>query len=301
MITLYRIIKFGLVNFWRNWVLSSASIIVLSISLLIISAFVSFNYVLNQAVVGINQKVDVIAYFNDSASDSSVLQLQNILVGWPQVKSADYVSKADALQKWLANAPDQRLKDIVTTSDNPLPRSIEVKLVSADSAQQVVDFFNQTQYKSMVANVVYNHTVADQIVAYSKAVKKVGIILSAIFVLVAIYVVLNTIRLAIYSRKEEIDIMKLVGASPGYIIWPFVVEGVLFGILGAIIAFALSLVVIKFGIGVLIPQQIMTELGTFLQLSSVNVYDLFLLQLGFGIFIGVICSLIGVNRYLRKI
>ncbi|MDD3774073.1 MAG: permease-like cell division protein FtsX [Patescibacteria group bacterium] len=301
MITLYRIIKFGLVNFWRNWVLSSASIIVLAISILIISAFVSFNFVLQKAVEGINQKVDLIAYFNDSADEAKISQLQDVLSSWPEVKQALYVSKNEALKKWLANAEDERLKTIINEKDNPLPRSLEVKLNSADQAQKVIDFFEQKENKSLISKVRYNRIVVEKIVSYSRAVTKVGIILSGIFVLVAIYVVLNTLRLAIYSRKEEIDIMKLVGASPGYIVFPFVVEGILFGFLGAIIAFILSLLTLQFGISALLPPEVMTELSSFLQLSRINLGILFLFQLFLGIIIGVICSLIGINRYLRKL
>jgi cell division transport system permease protein len=301
MITLYRVVKFGLVNFWRNWVLSSTSIIVLAISLLIISAFVSFNFLLQKTVEGINQKVDLIAYFKDSANENQILQLQNVLSNWPEVRQANYISKDAALQKWLANTTDQRLKDIVTQQGNPLPRSLEVKLNSAGDAQKVIDFLNQNQNKSMIASLRYNKIVVDKIVAYSKAVKKVGIILSIIFVLVAIYVVLNTIRLAIYARKEEIDIMKLVGASPGYIVLPFLVEGILFGILGAIIAFVMSFLATKFGINALLPQDVLSELGSFLNVSGLSLGYLFLLQLGLGVFIGVFCSLIGVNRYLKNL
>ena len=301
MITLYRVIKFGLVNFWRNWVLSSTSIIVLAISLLIISAFVSFNFLLQQTVEGINQKVDLIVYFKDSADENQILQLQNVLSNRSQVREVNYISKDAALQKWLANTTNQRLKDIVTEQGNPLPRSIEIKLASADNAQSVIDFLNQDQNKTLIANIRYNKIVVDKIVAYSKVVKQVGIILSGIFVLIAFYVVLNTIRLAIYARKEEIDIMKLVGASPGYIVWPFLVEGILFGVMGAAIAFLLSLVAGKFGISALLPQDILNESSSFLNVSSINLGYLFLLQLAFGVVIGVICSLIGVNRYLKNL
>lgn len=301
MITLYRIIKFGLVNFWRNWILSSASIIVLAISLLIISAFVSFNFVLQKAVVGINQKVDLIAYFNDNADEQKLLLLQNTLDGWPEVREATYLSKTAALQKWLANVQNADLKNIVTADNNPLPRSLEIKMTSADQVQKVIDFLNQKDNKALISEIRYNRLVVDKIVTYSRAVTKVGIILSGVFVLIAIYVVLNTIRLAIYSRKEEIDIMKLVGASPGYIVFPFVVEGILFGLLGGIIAFILSLLIMQFGIGLLLPPAIMGELGQFLTISSVNFIYLLLLQIGLGILIGIICSFIGVKRYLRNI
>jgi len=301
MITLFRIVKFGLVNFWRNWVLSSASVIVLAISLLIISAFVSFNFLLQKAVQGINQKVDVIAYFEDSADEAKILQMQDILKNWSEVKEANYISKDEALQKWLANVTDPRLKEIVTPQENPLPRSLEIKVNEAGDAQKIIDFLGEEEYKPLISKIAYNKIVVDKIVSYSAAVKKVGIILSSIFVLVAIYVVLNTIRLAIYSRKDEIDIMKLVGASPGYIVFPFVVEGIIFGVLAAIIAFALSLVSLQYGVNALLPAEILAESKTFLQVSTINLGYLFLLQLLLGMIIGVICSIIGVNRYLKNL
>lgn len=299
MYTWFRILKFGWLNFWRNWVLSSASIIVLSIALLIISTFVAFNFLLQKTVEGINQKVDVIVYFKDSAKEQTIKDIKEELSGWSEVKSVYYVNKKEALEKWLSTVEDERLKNIVSERNNPLPRSLEIKLVLPDYASKVVDYFDQEEIKTDVSKVRYSRLVVDKIINYSKAVKKVGISLSIVFALVAVYVVLNTLRLAVYARRNEIEIMKLVGASPNYIVMPFIVEGVMFGILGAVLAFGLALLGAKYALGVVLPEEILSEISSFLQFSSFGLSRVFGLQICLGVLVGVVCSFIGVKRYLK--
>ncbi|MCD6194995.1 ABC transporter permease [bacterium] len=295
----FRVLKFGWLNFWRNWVLSSASIIVLAIALLIISTFVAFNFLLQKTVEGVNQKVDVIVYFKDSAKEETIEEIKNELSVWDEVKSVNYITKKEALEKWLSTVEDERLKDIVSERNNPLPRSLEIKLVLPEYASRVVEYFSQEEVKSDVSKVRYNRLVVDKIITYSKAVKKVGISLSIVFALVAVYVVLNTLRLAVYARRNEIEIMKLVGASPNYIVMPFIVEGIMFGVLGAVLAFALTLLGAKYALSVLFPKEILNEISSFLQFSSFGLTRVFALQIGLGVLVGVVCSLVGVKKYLR--
>jgi len=296
---LFRIFKFGILNFWRNWILSSASIIVLAIALLIISTFVVFNYLLQKTIQGINQKVDVVIYFKDTVEENDILSLKENISLWQEVRNVEYISKDKALEKWLAQTDNERLKQIVSTEENPLPRSLEVKLTSAEYVSKVVDFFNRDENRDKLTKIRYNRLVIEKIISYSNAVRKVGLVLSLIFTLIAVYVVLNTLRLAAYSRRDEIEIMHLVGASPSYIVMPFVVEAVLFGILGALVAFLLTLLGTHYALAILLPKEIMTEISSFLSNTSFGTVRILILQLVLGVVIGVICSLIGVKRYLK--
>jgi len=296
---LFRIFKFGILNFWRNWILSSASIIVLAIALLIISTFVVFNYLLQKTIQGINQKVDVVIYFKDTVEENDILSLKENISLWQEVRNVEYISKDKALEKWLAQTDNERLKQIVSTEENPLPRSLEVKLTSAEYVSKVVDFFNRDENRDKLTKIRYNRLVIEKIISYSNAVRKVGLVLSLIFTLIAVYAVLNTLRLAAYSRRDEIEIMHLVGASPSYIVMPFVVEAVLFGILGALVAFLLTLLGTHYALAILLPKEIMTEISSFLSNTSFGTVRILILQLVLGVVIGVICSLIGVKRYLK--
>ncbi|MCD6422355.1 ABC transporter permease [bacterium] len=301
MFTLFRILKFGWLNFWRNWVLSSASIIVLSIALLIISSFVAFNFLLQRTIAGINQKVDLVVYFKEKVPEEDILDLKEELESWGEVKEVEYISKEKAYEKWVSRVQDERLKRIITRQNNPLPRSLEIRLFEADATSKVVDFLSSEELKDKLSKIRYNRLIVDKIVSYSKAVKKVGLILSLIFGLIAVYVVLNTLRLAVYARRNEIEIMKLVGASPGYIVFPFVVEGVMFGILGGLIAFVLALLSTKYALSLIVPREILQEVSAFLGQYSFSPLKLLALQVGVGVLIGVFCSVIGVKRYLREI
>ena len=243
--------------------------------------------------------MDVIVYFKDSAKEETIEEIKNELSVWDEVKSVNYITKKEALEKWLSTVEDERLKDIVSERNNPLPRSLEIKLVLPEYASRVVEYFSQEEVKSDVSKVRYNRLVVDKIITYSKAVKKVGISLSIVFALVAVYVVLNTLRLAVYARRNEIEIMKLVGASPNYIVMPFIVEGIMFGVLGAVLAFALTLLGAKYALSVLFPKEILNEISSFLQFSSFGLTRVFALQIGLGVLVGVVCSLVGVKKYLR--
>jgi len=243
--------------------------------------------------------MDISVYFNDSASTDEIIQLQRSLASRDDVTEVKYISKDEALAKWLATVENERLKKIITERDNPLPRSLEVKLKSADYAQRVVDFLSKEEYAKDISKVRYNRIVIEKIITYSKAVKKVGVILSLIFGLVAVYVVLNTIRLAIYARRDEIEIMKLVGASPNYVVMPFIVEGIAFGVLGAFVSFLFCLIGVKYGLNIIVPKEVLSEITTFVQFSEFSLAKIFLLQIGLGVLVGIVCSLIGVRRYLK--
>jgi len=300
MITLYRILKFGLLNFWRNWILSSASVVVLAISILVISLFMAFNFFLQKAIESINQKVDVIVYFKDKTPEDEILDLEDELKTLVEVKDVEYISKEKALEKWLSQTENEALRKIISEEENPLPRSLEIKLTSAEYTPKIIDFLNKEEYKDKILKIRYNRMVVEKIISYSKAVRKVGIILSTIFVVISFYVVLNTLRLAIYSRKDEIEIMKLVGATPSYIVMPFVVEALIVGFLSAVIAFIFVIFGTNYAIKLILPREILEELSFLVKGLSLGSAKIFGLQVLLGVSIGVICSLIGVKRYLKS-
>ena len=305
MINIFRIFKYGFQNFWRNGLLSVATTLVLTLTLFTVSVFVAITLLANAAVQSINSRIDVVVYFNDEVSESDIDNIQAEVKSLPSVRETTYISKEEALDKWIANTEDESLKNAITAENNPLPRSLEVKIADPQRTQEVADYFNQDRIKPLVHRVRYNKEVIDKVVRYTSAFKKIGLGLVVIFIIISIFVVFNTIRLAIYSRRDEIEIMQLVGATPSYIRWPFVVEGTLFGIFAALFA---SLIIIfggkyLFSSGI-IPATSLNEVLNFLGPEAAKYFSgasvsIILYQVIVGILLSVVCSMVAIRRYLK--
>lgn len=305
MLNFFRIIKYGFQNFWRNGLLSIATTLVLTLTLFTISIFVAISLLANAAVQSINSRIDVVVYFNDNVSEQNILNIKDNIRSLSSVRDVTYISKEEALNKWISSTEDQSLKNAITADNNPLPRSLEIKIADPTKTQEVADYFNQDSMKPLVHRIRYNKEVIDKLVRYTSAFKKIGLGLVVIFVIISIFVLFNTIRLAIYSRRDEIEIMQLVGATPSFIRWPFVVEGTLFGIFAAIIA---SLLIIfggkyLFSSGI-IPVSNVNEVLDFLGPDAAKYFSgatlqIIVYQVAAGIILSVVCSMIAIRRYLK--
>lgn len=301
-ITISRITKLGLTNFWRNRWLSLASTLIMTLTLLIITMFVVLTIVIGKTTDRIKSKMDVSIYFKDSATTEEITDVQTSLASRGDVKEVKYISKEEALQIWNESQKNERIKELIKPEDNPLPRSLEIKATDPSKLQDIASYIENNQtIQPLVHKVSYedNKEVIDRLLAITSFVKKLGGIMSITFIIVSILVILNTIRLAIYSRKDEIEIMRLVGASDRFIRVPFIVEGLMYGILASLLAYILMWA----GIGLVVPLTNRYLSGT----TTVTMTDFFLsrffllffMQFLVGILIGVACSLISIRKYLK--
>lgn len=297
-LTLYRIFKMSLVSFWRNRWLSLAATLIMFLTLLIVSIFVSILLITNKTTESIREKVDMTIYFNESTTKDQIYAIQNILRSRSDVRNVEYVSKEKALDRWRErNRDNEKLRDIVSESDNPLPRSLEVKTNQPEDLEKIYSLVGSDDYKSFVKDISYrkNKDLIDRLVKITKLIKTVGWTLSAIFVLIAILIIYNTIRLTIFARSEEIEIMKLVGASDWYVRGPFIIEGIGYGILGTFF----SAIIFGFAYRFTIPSA-----ANYLGLSESSFFSLslpliILLQFIVGFLLGIMCSMFAVKKYLR--
>src|SRR3990167_5269020 len=225
-----RITKLGLTNFWRNRWLSLASTLVMTLTLLIITLFVVMTLVIGKTTDRIKAKMDITVYFKDSATTEEISDLQEKLAARADVKEVRYISKEEALQIWNEQQKNLRIRELVTPEENPLPRSLAIKAQDPEQLNAIADFLSADANTSIVHKISYeeNKQIIDKLLAITSFIKKMGGLFSAIFIIVSILVILNTIRLAIFARKEEIEIMRLVGASDRFIRVPFIVEGTLY-------------------------------------------------------------------------
>lgn len=299
--TFGRIFKLGLINFWRNRWLSLAATLVMTLTLLIISAFSIMTLVISKTTESIRSRMDISVYFNDSATVDQIVDIQKQLAARSDVKEVKYISKEEALAIFKEQQAGKKISELINSNENPLPRSLEIKAIQPEFLDQIAQFIDKQEFQPLIHNISYqeNKTVIARLLGLTSFIKKIGWIASVIFVLISVLVILNTIRLTILTRKDEIEIMRLVGASDNFIKIPFVIEGFLYGFIATIVA----TILIRIGVLAVMPL-IERYLGIdisarLMKFFSGNFLTIIGLELVVGIVIGIGCSLISIRRYLK--
>jgi len=298
--TLNRIIKAGLVNFWRNGWLSTATVLIMTITLITWTSIFISNVVLTSVLNVLAEKVDISVYFNLDAKESDILALRSKLEGLKETANVDYVSAAKALEIFKnRHANDEvMLKSIKELDNNPLEASLNILAKDPTQYAAVASFLNQDQFKNIISKINYteNKVVIDRLNNIIRVLRESGLVTGLILAFIAFLVAFNTVRLAIFSSREEITVMKLVGASNWFVRGPFIVEGVLHGI----IASAFSFMIIIPGIGFLGPElsNFLPEINLVNYIGS-NFWSLLLFQTLGGIILGVFSSWVAIRKYLK--
>ena len=223
-------------GFWRNPVMSLASTFTVTLMLVLFAVFLTTDRGLQAVVSVLEAKVENTIFLEDDAKVSEVLALKARLEADPAVSRVEYVTKDQALKRMQDIA--DRSKDFVLADlvSNPLPASLEVKLADARQANRLSADIKAEIGGGVVRDVVDNPQVVDQLLTITRVLSVGGIAILAMMLFVALFVIVNTIRIAVHGRRDEIEIMQLVGASDWFVRWPFILEGMLVGALGAVAA-----------------------------------------------------------------
>jgi cell division transport system permease protein len=229
-------------GFWRNPVMSLASTFTIGLMLLLFAFFLATDRGLQAAVGVLESKVELAIFLEDNARVSDVLALRARIEADPAVSRVDYVAKDQAMSRLVDIAAKRPDIQIVDTSSNPLQDSLEIKLAHAQDAPRVAASLREELGKGVVSDVVDNPQVVDKLLTITRVLSIGGIAVLAMMLIVALFVIVNTIRIAVHARRDEIEIMKLVGATDWFVRWPFILEGMLVGALGAVAATAVVLV-----------------------------------------------------------
>ncbi len=299
-LALNRIIKFGLVNFWRNGWLSTATVLIMSVTLSVWTSLFLLNVVLTSVLDTISEKVDISVYFNLDAKESDILSLKEKLTNLEEVKNVEYVSAVEALEifKKRHSSDEILLKSVQELGSNPLEASLNVLAKDASKYESVSSFLNQNQFKNIISKVNYaeNKVVIERFNNIIGVLRQSGAVASLVLALITFLVAFNTVRLAIYSSREEITIMKLVGASNWFVRGPFIVEGVLHGLVASAFAF----MIIIPGVAALGPKlfNFLPDINLVNYLGD-NFWPIFLFQTLGGIALGVFSSWFAIRKYLR--
>lgn len=296
-----RILKLGLTNFWRNRWLSFTATLIMTLTLLIISFFVISTLAIGKQTDTIRSRMDVSVYFNESASTAQIIDLQKNLAARSDVKTVKYLSKEDALAVCKTNPKCKEALATNTSNENALPRSLEIKATKAENLQAIADYLKNDELASIVHNISYkdNKTMIDKIIAFTSFGKEFGWLICIVFILISVSVIINTVRLTIFTRKDEIEIMRLVGANDTFVRIPFVIEGFLYGVIATI----MSVLIVWISLAVIAPRVQLYLGATFSQgmmtFFMSHFWTMFLLELLVGIIIGISCSLFSIRKHLK--
>lgn len=258
MTKLRRVIKEALNDFFRNGLLTTTTTLIMTLALLCVGIFMVMFLSTNQAIADLKDKIDIVVNFKDSASEATIQQMKTELMARPKIKSVKYISKEDALNEFKSrDSVKVEVRDIVSEEDNPLPRGLQIQATELSEYEYVSALTESAIYKPYVDSSSHddNKDLINNINESTKFVERLGLGLSAFFILVASLVVFNTVRLAVHFRSKEIEIMRLVGASETYIKTPFLIEGFLYGLSATIIASALIFISI-FVLGELVKSSV---------------------------------------------
>lgn len=281
--------------------MSTATVAIMALASLVFLGLIVFGFIADQAASSIQDKIDISVYFKKSTAEDQVLNIKSSLETLSEVKSVEYVSKDRALEIFKEKHKDEATisQGINELDANPLEASLNVKAKRPDQYVTIANYLNLPNLVPYIEEVNYakNQVVIDRLTGIVNNVKRGGLILTILLGCIAGLVVFNTIRLAIYSNREEIGIMRLVGASNALVRGPSVVEGVLSGILAA----ALSLIVAAPIVYFLSPhlKVFIPGLDVFRYFYT-NLFVLFLYQVVFSVGIGTLSSFVAVRRYLKN-
>jgi cell division transport system permease protein len=280
-------------GFWRNALMSLAATATMVLMLLLLAGFWIIQTGLLAGLQFTEQKVEVVGYLQPNAQDNQIQALQAQLEAMPEVAAVTYVDQDAALENFRASMAAQGREDLSRYLPyNPLYASLEVKLVDPTDVREVGDAMRSDP---IIRNVINIEDLVDRVLTVTSILRTAGTVVLIVVGIIVLFIIINTIRLAVVARAEEIEIMRLVGASDAFIRWPFVFEGAFVGLLGALLALGVLAAVAD-------PiNGFMVEFFRVLPLQFGSLArDLVALVLGAGVGLGVLGSWLSVRTYLIR-
>lgn len=290
----------------RNVSLAVAAMAVMAVTLTIVLFSVIANATFENTIKDITNKISVSAYMQDSATPAQTKELVTQLRKLPTVSRVVYLDKQQATQSYIdQNKQNENLVTAVIQADNPIPATIQIYPRNLNEVASIKDFLIQPKYKQLQTadSPSYNDKrkeAIDNIAHATNVLRKIGVIGVVVFAVTCVLTIFNTIQMAIFNRRDEITIMRLLGASTSYIRGPFVVESAIYGLLSAVFS-------------IVIVNSAFLASSNALQASSLGLLDinyaneffdshfwqLLLFQISIGILIGTVSSVIATRRYLK--
>lgn len=306
-INIKRVFRAGFLDFWRNGFVSLSSVLMMIFTLFVIGLALFTGVILTTTLEEFRDKADMNVYFTTDAPEESIMELQASLKTLPEVASVEYISREEA----LASFRERHQNDQLTLSaldelgDNPLGAVLNIETHELTQYETVAAFLRSEEALGVASPQIIEkinyydeqHRAAiERLASITDSAKWIGLVVIMIFIAATIAISFNTLRLAIYSSRDEIHVMRLVGAGKGYIRAPFMVEGVLYGLIAGLITLVLFY-----------PLTWWMGNATEGFFGGVNVFSyyisnfpfFFLVIVGSGVLLGAVASFLAVRRYLK--
>lgn len=301
---LFRTTRFAFQNFSRNAWLSVVTIVILCLALLLVSLLAGIQVVADQSIKAVESKIDVSIFFTPNTSAGQVAEIAGQLERRNDVKKVSAITAEQALEEFKVTFKDNAAltEAIDALGENPLGPVLVIQARALEDYASILAFFDADTIKPLVQekNRDFESTqaVVDQLSSITNQLQRAGLLLASIFVLIAILVVYNTMRITIYSHREEIGIMKLVGAGNAFVRAPFIIESALYAVIAAAVTFAI------FYPSVVLAAPFVDRFFegydfSLLAYLKSHVLDLILLQLGSATVLSMVSSSLAVGRYLK--
>ena len=281
-------------NIRRSPYQALAAILIMTLTFLAISFFTFLLVGSSKVINYFESKPQVTAFFRNEASQADINKLENQLQATGKIASIKFVSKDEALKIYQEqNKNDSLLLDLVTA--DVLPSSFEISTVKIEDMTVISEMLNPSK-QPIVSDVIYQKDVVSTLTSWTNAIKKIGVVLIVLLSLVSIFIMATIIGIKISQKKEDIEIMKLIGATNWYIRWPFLTEGVLYGVIGAIVGWAIATAGLLYATPFL--ESFLKGIPV-LPASYLDLLTLLGIEIVFAVFLGAISSFLAVLRYSK--
>jgi len=295
-----RVFGSGLQIFKRNGSLSVATVFILAITLFMFSGLYALTFLTRQIVANIKEQIDVSVYFANQVDEADILKVRDLLTQLPEVERVDYVSRDDALARFRQrhSGNEVLIQALEELGSNPFQPSLNVKAKDTDQYAAIATFIEKAPFKDKIdkINFTENKVVIERLNRLVAGIQRAGLAVALVLAILAVLVTFNTIRVAIYSFREEIGIMKLVGASNWFARGPFLVVGILASLVASAAALAIFwplAAVVSPRIAAFVPG---TDLYGFVKSHFFTIASL---QILVGMGLGLLSSWVAMNKYLK--
>lgn len=289
------LLKEGLKGIWHNRLMSFASIMTVTASLIIFSLFLILSLNVDYMVEQVRSEYELLVVVDEHADEATIQGIGKAIDAMPQVRATRLVTKEEGLEDLKATMDNPELLEGLEL-DNPLRNTYRVSLNSLNTSVEVME---QISLISGVVKINSNQETVSALQNISKIVYMVGFWLFVLLMVVAISIITNTIRLAVYARRKEINVMKFIGATNWFIRWPFMVEGIIIGLIAALFSFGIvygGYYYITLSFNSMLGSGLagMKLIGTATMMQWVAISSVVL-----GIFSGITGSVISVRKHMK--
>lgn len=299
-----RTVRSGFVGFWRNAFISLAAIFVMTVTLFVVGSVLFLGQLLDASLAQIKDKVDINVYFVTEANEDDILDLQSSLERLPEVEEVSYTSREEALLSFQERHENDELtlQALEELGDNPLGATLSIRAKETSQYEGIAAFLEEKRDQSATeasfidrVNFFQNKAAIDKLTSIIDAVENVSFIATIVLVAASILITFNTIRLAIYTSKNEISVMRLVGAGNTFIRGPFILQGIMYGIVSGVITLILFYP-ITLWLGDITESFFLLNIFSY---YVTNFGFIFLVIVGSGVVLGAVSSSLAIARHLK--